>query len=361
MNCRFARLLEFAADHQYFAGTELSFLDWAPTPQSAAALAGNRCLYRSRPNGGLVLYEVDTNLPGSVPLVSLADDLVLTFVATEAHPAFTTATAPMPRPALPFHFSNRRGVLASDVGIPHAGALAGPGDQLRLTPPRSTFRVRQTTTSQTWRIRNVRSEVMVERTVPAGTGEWETAVDLTPWAPGRFEIWLGEVLQESVYVDPSGSGERPVAVLELELRPAGGVGFSVLGSDRAPRAGGCQVRVHFGARATYWRYVVVPKTDPEVDPGDVRIEHTPESGAPFEFAAAGTQAMTAGQGEALLLESKAPIALRAVPCRGLKLQTRATPGGDFVSVLTDLPNPRPGAASPISTVDHPVSEVFVYL
>jgi hypothetical protein len=217
------------------------------------------------------------------------------------------------------------------------------------------------TEAQTLQIRDAEGMVVWEKVVAPVEGELEAGVDLGPWAPGVFEVRLGGVVHERVYAEAGLAAGAPVAILELVLRPQGVGGFPILDAAGSPVAGGRLVRLSFQARATFWRYVVVPRSDPDLEADDLRLEHAPDSGPAFAFSQVGAGTVPPGDLEAVWFESTTPIALRAQPYRGLALHARPVPEGGFVPVLTDLPNPRPEVLSPASTPARPVSEVFVYL
>lgn len=361
MNYRFASLVAFEAEHGYYAGSDLSFLTWQPTPATLATLARWRLLHRPTPNGGVILYETDPARPGAVPLLGLEPDITLTFIGRVVHDAFPGVTEPPPEPGRPFFFSNRSGQLTAGVGRPHSGAFAAADDQVRLASPRLTLRRGGLAGDIALEVADSRGTVLLRRTLVPDAGSVETAVDLTPWVPGCFEVRWGDGLRERLYADAGLSGEAPAALLELVLRPDGPGGFALVDEDGEPVEEGLVVRPRWQERATVWRYVVVPRTDPDVDPADIRVRHVPDAGAAFLFASAGTLPPSTGEGGAVLFESTTRIGLRAVPYRGLQLQTRAAADAEYVSVVSDLPNPRPGSLSLASTSGRPVSEVFVYL
>jgi hypothetical protein len=291
----------------------------------------------------------------------LDDDVVLTFAARAVDTVFTGATDPPHSPERPFYLSNRLGVLDAGVGRPHAGSFAEATDQVRLVSPRSVLRFDGVSQSDTLRILDAAGAVLRETTVVPTDGLVEIEVDLRPWAPGLFEVQLGEGIAERIYADVNLPAQRPVAILELVLRPAGNEGFPILEAAGEPADGGRTVRTRWRARATAWRYIVVPRSDPGLEPADLRLQHTSDDGTPFEFAPAGTQHLPAEGVGAILFESTTLIGHRAIPYRGLALESRSGAGTEFVAALTDLPNPRPETLSLASTAARPISEVFVYL
>lgn len=361
MECRFARLFSFRATHGYFAGTDLRFVEWFPTPATVVALAAHRLVFRPEANGGVVLGETDPESPAGTPRIELADNLGLTFGARAVHPAFLGATEPPPAALHSFLLSNRTGALVDDIGRPHAGATIAESDQVRLIRPRTKLSFAGLMTSSILHIRDANGTVVAQQTVHPIDGDGEVSVDLRPWAPGLFTVQLDDAPAERVYVDDGLYEARPAAILDLVMRPAGGGGFAILEAGGLPVAGGRILQADWSGRATIWRYAVVPRSDPAIDPAHLRIRHEPAAGAPFEFGAAGTHELPGSPAPAILFDSTLPIALRAVPHRGLRVERLDPDGGGFVPALDDLPNPPATSLSLASTPDRPVSEAFVHL
>lgn len=361
MNYRYAPLLRFSASHEFFAGTATAFLDWEPTPDCRRSLEQQRLLFRREPNGGVVLYEVNTGLPGASPLIPWTDDLPLRFSATAGATAFAGATEPPPVPGQPFYFTNRRGTLVDGLARPHPGLFAAAADTARLVRPRTAFRYDGVGESEVFRVRDAAGSLVWETTPVPVDGRVEVAVDLQPWSPGWFEVELGTRTPERIFADANLVSSAPAAILELVLRPVTPGGFAIVEADGAPVAGGRAINLSWRARTTVWRYAVIPRSDPAMAPTDLRIQHLAPSGTPFLFEPAGTQVLPANPGVGALFDSTTPIGLRALPYRGLTVERRPGAGEAFVPALSDLPNPRPESLSLASTPARPVSEVFVYL
>ncbi len=360
MKNRFAQLLDFDADHSYFEGAGSEFLKWEPTPACARAMTGLRLLYRATPNGGLVLYETDSDSSGLASVIPLSNHVALTFAATELTPAFAGATDPTPELGKPFYFTNRVGSLEANVGRPHFGAFAAAADQVRVLAPATVLQFSGLRQTDTLAIRDANGTLVVERQVTPEDGSASVAVDLTPWAPGAFAVQLGENASETIYADLDLPACRPVAILDLVLAPRTGAGFSILNDAGQPVVGGRSIRAHFQGKATIWRYIVVPSESAPIPLADIRLVHFPTQGRAFTFVPAGTRTMPTAA-TAAVFESSAPIALRSIPYRGLTLQRRLGAQGQFVSLATDLPNPSPEPLSPSSAPGRPVSEVFIYI
>lgn len=310
---------------------------------------------------GVVLGEIDPESAAGAPRIPLADNLGLTFAARAVHPAFAGATEPSPATLHPFLLSNRSGALVDGVGRPHPGATVAATDQVRLIRTRTTLRFPDLPAPRILRIRDARGSVVGQQTVSPIDGAGAASVDLGPWAPGRFTLQLDTEPEERVYADDGLYESRPAAILELVLRPEGSDGFGILTAAGGLVAGGRIVQVDWAGRATIWRYAVVPRSEPTIDPAHLRLRHEPADGMPFQFVAAGTQPLTGSPAPAVLFESTLPIALRAVPHRGLRIE-RFDPEGDvFTPTLDDLPNPPPTSLSLASTPGRPVSETFVHL
>ncbi|MBL9126429.1 MAG: hypothetical protein JNL97_02220 [Verrucomicrobiales bacterium] len=358
MNYRVSRLCRVVVDHAYFAGVDIDYLRWEPTQDSAPVLSGSRLLFRNTTNGFELYHEVDpASSDTSKPFPPLPPSLSLRFVARSSHEAYAGATEPLPSPARPFVLGNRRASLDGDVGRLHASTVAADADRARLVPSRLVLQHPTAASTVTLAVDRADGPRIFERTLPAIEGRVEAPLDFSTTGPGLYETSWDGVADERLYVDDSLRRDPPTIVLELVLRPDS-TGVAILDADGRSHPGGRDFRIALAARATTWRYVVVPRTRPELVEDDLTLEDRGPAGHAFSRQAKGP--LPNGL-QAVVFQSNAAIPFRAVPYRGLALRTRFGESDDFVVVIGDLPNPRPGALALVSTPERPVSEVYVYL
>jgi hypothetical protein len=259
--------------HPYFSDERLRVLTAQPTPATAMRLRRFGVLYRTQPDGFVLLYAAPgagtvppagtlVLPPGLFPLLfSLVlrdpylpnySDLPLAASSGAGPTAYCLAPAPAP----------------GGTGL-QQGPAVGADDQLPLRPLQFTLPVAPSNEARPVRLFAYRQASAQEarRATPDGFVEVEVPaeimpavvpaqaaslpVDLRPWGSGRYRLQVGTGKQpqaQTFFADDYLSFARPWGQLEI-----GAHGAPPLGTDYT---------LQFATRATYWHYHVVARHRP---------------------------------------------------------------------------------------------------
>ncbi len=359
---RAAQLVELTCEHAHFAGAPEEFIVWEPTVGCRGLLAGLRCLFRSTPNGAVLLYEVDTSVAGATAVVPLPLDAELTLVGRALGSGFAGYTdLPISRGRV-FHLSNAEARVDGAALALHPGEFLSAAEQVRLTP--ASFLASYTTAEATavLEIQRVGGRVVFREALVALEGRVSAWLDLGVSGPGLYEARLEGARQERFYADSDLISDPPLVVASLKARVAIPPPFALVDGAGEPRLPHRAFMVRFAAAARVWRYVIIPKDSPEVEEPDLRVEDHGDAGGPrFTFASLGPKAPLQDGTPAVIFESAAAIPVMHIPYRGVQLLRRRDPIPDFVVETADLPNPVPGSLSLASGPGRPVVEASIYV
>ncbi len=344
-------LLELSAAHAYYAGTEVAFAEWSPSPATAELLRRQRMIFKAFANKAMVAVEIGGD---GKPMVAIPPEMVLTFFMHAAAPEMASVTKLPEGWSGCFVFSNKAGTVGTN-GQVHVGTEVPAASQAQFCGLGIPLNLPATAATHSVALQSSAGEVVFSEQVAAADGRVKAIARLTGPEPGLLDVLLDGLRIGRIFATVAASATRPVTVVQLSARAGAEAGFEFVDPSGGVLSPVPAYSIAFGAYTPKWRYVVVPRHASGVVAADLQIIE--KTAGQFSFGAATAVSLSDGA-QAFALDSTKSVPLSATGIRGLALQRKKSTGPGFDTVYADLPNPRPEARS--SEVPD-TSQVFLYV
>lgn len=374
ISSRLRRLLSLQLLHEYYGDQQAQGIQLVPTVHTQQQMSNFGLRFKtlrvSGFLGGMVMYDPDRS-PELLAREEWQPEK-FSFLLLNENPRFWNLThLPFYRRGLGCYLHNLgpRHQAEGRVYL-HAGERLGPelAQPVQFVPPRFVYDTGGDPVDpahlQAEDIHGRAVELAIPEAVLAIGPQAHIPLDLSDLSPGYYRIHHGTATEQRVYTLSDALPPHLLGVVELYVSPPGGDTPSLVNPQaEAPQdiLPGRSFALHFEARATFWRYVLVNSRGVNYTGFEVVNSGSGEAltfGQPEALRLA-DRPMSQGT-EALRLVSQQAVPLREYPAQRLELSAKKKLNGKEATFKLPLPGPDRIKAD-AGEADTYYSDVYVYI
>lgn len=355
MYTEYALLFELEIKHDFLNGT--GGLIPEPTPLCAGRLADNGLIFRKTAGGFSVLYECVKDPSGKRQFLRpLEDGTAFQFALMASSPFFLNSSELPLGGDAPFesiyimdnlanNIQNGSLLLTSATGSPY---MTGQ-DRIKLKPP--VFEHAFATPNQSAQCEVIDSfgKTVIKKTLPASGGRARFPIDVRDHPPGRFRMKIDGAQAMDFYVDTWLSRKGVFGVVEIYNEAREAPRYRFIAPDGSPVKRAYAVKV--GAREAFWRYKVVLRNRPSMNPSDLSITH-PDATITFQM---GAPAALSDGAKVVTFVSNKKLSMKPRAVKGINLK------GPGAFKVENLPSPAVSAITSDAPGGDIFSDAFIYI
>jgi len=360
MDIRFDTLFEIELAHTYYTSKVSEDSTIEPTPGTRRLMQDYGLLFRETSGGGLVLYEYYPDVTDHPhPVHPVEEELQFSFFLRSSSTVLLNYTdLDIDRPSDQIlYFSNLQSnqqdgrlLLSADTSDEYVSSQ----DDLLLRPPLFNYSFQSVQTSVDMEVKDVFGNVVQHSRILVVDGEGSFTVDLRKRTPGKYSLAIDGSTVMEFYASDSLVRRSALGVIDILTGSGVPAAYRFLDTnfDVVPRT----YHIRFNRRETWWKYYVVLKYRPDIQPDDLSIKQT---GGALHFTRQSATTLPDGF-TAVPFLSTAPIPLEEEPVSGLRLERR-NHGHSETFEIDNLPNASVRTVTPDPAEHKIYSEIFIYV
>lgn len=356
MDIIFEKLFEVKFSHNFYSNSISKDFKVEPSSGCSRLMKNYRIVSREIESGFIVLIEF-ANLSAGTPVVKLDNGVKFSFVIFSNNPFIKNFTdlALDSAPQSIYHFSNLNNNVQNSELLLSAGTsekFVSDDDLIILKPKKFYYNQASLNPTVFIQLKDFENKIIAAKVVTIVNNELSYFVDVTPYQPGRYKLFVDGSLKLDFYADDSLSSKNIFGIVDIYF--SGLVPSAYLLSDVNGNISEKTYFIKFKKRKTIWKYLVVLKFKNTINPDDLSLSY-PDSSNSFTKQLA----ITLSNGnQAVPFISSSEIEFSDTTIQGIQLKKT---NGTGIFEIDDLPNASYKNIKPDLSNNKVFSEIFIYV
>ncbi len=356
MDIIFEKLFEVKFSHNFYLNSISKDFKVEPSPGCSRLLKNYRVVFREIKSGFISLIEL-ANLSAGTPVVELDNGAKFSFVIFSNNPFFKNFTnlALDSTPQSIYHFSNLNNNVQNSellLSTETSEKFVSDNDLIILKPKKFYYNQASSNPTVLIQLKDFENKTITDKVVRIVNNELSYFVDVTPYPPGRYKLFVDGSLKLDFYADDSLSGKNIFGIIDLYCSDSVPPAYRL--SDANGNISEKKYFINFKRRKTIWKYLVVLKFKNTINPDDLSLSY-PDSSNSFTKQ----PAVTLSDGNrAVPFISSSEIEFSDTTIQGIQLKKT---NGTGIFEIDNLPNASYRNIKPDLNNNKVFSEIFIYV